>query len=177
MRLFVGLQPSPAFRDGLAMLQERLREAGVTGKYLDPSNLHMTLAFIGEWPENVTDLLPIVEKPFPITLSHVGIFEEADVMWAGVETSKELDFLAQRVRHCLSDTDIPFDRKAFKPHITLMRKPSIPVNATISEIKIPAATMLVEDVCLYRSDRGKNGMVYTIIGSSKERSVEGEDEL
>jgi len=72
---------------------------------------------------------------------------------------------------------IPFDRKAFKPHITLMRKPSIPVNATISEIKIPAATMLVEDVCLYRSDRGKNGMVYTIIGSSKERSVEGEDEL
>ena len=32
----------------LAVLQDRLRCAGITGRYLDPSNLHMTLAFIGE---------------------------------------------------------------------------------------------------------------------------------
>lgn len=170
MRLFVGIQPSLEFRNALSMLQNRLRECGVTGRYLDPDNLHMTLAFIGEWPEDVTDLLPIVEKPFPITLSHIGIFEEADVMWAGVECSEELDFLAKRVRHCLSEADVPFDRKAFKPHITLLRKPSVPGNTTISEIEVPLITMLVDDVCLYRSDRGKTGMVYTVIGSSGERS-------
>lgn len=80
MRMFVGLQPSQEFREALALVQDRLRASSVTGRYLDPSNLHMTLAFIGEWPENVSELLPVVDKPFPITLSHIGIFEEADVL-------------------------------------------------------------------------------------------------
>ena len=64
MRLFVGLRPSDEFRSALSLLQERLRAAGVTGQFLDPSNLHMTLAFIGEWPEEVTEVLPGVEDPF-----------------------------------------------------------------------------------------------------------------
>lgn len=165
MRMFVGLQPSQEFREALALVQDRLRASSVTGRYLDPSNLHMTLAFIGEWPENVSELLPVVDKPFPITLSHIGIFEEADVLWAGVQPSEELRNLAKRVRHILADEGIPFDRKIFNPHITLMRKPSIPGNIVLSDIEIPAATMLIDKVCLYRSDRVKNGMVYSIIGS------------
>jgi len=167
MRLFVGLQPSQEFREALSMVQDRLYANGVTGRYLDPSNLHMTLAFIGEWPEDVTELLPVIEKPFTITLSHIGVFEEADVLWAGVQPTAELNNLAKRVRHILADEGVPFDRKAFNPHITLMRKPSIPSQTVLSDIKIPAVPMTVHEVCLYRSDRGKSGMVYTVIGSSR----------
>lgn len=47
MRLFIGLQPSQQFREALSLVQDSLRANGVTGRYLDPSNLHMTLAFIG----------------------------------------------------------------------------------------------------------------------------------
>ena len=47
MRLFAALEPTPDFRNALAALQSRLREAGVTGRYLDSANLHLTLAFIG----------------------------------------------------------------------------------------------------------------------------------
>ena len=61
---------------------------------------------------------------------------------------------------------IPFDPKRFNPHITLARKPSVPAGVIVSEIEIPQTVMTVEEVCLYRSDRGKNGMVYTVIGSS-----------
>ncbi len=167
MRLFVGLQPSPEFREALTRVQDRLRTVGATGRYLDPSNLHMTLAFIGEWPDDVTELLPTVKKPFPITLSHIGIFDEADVLWVGVKPSDALNSLAKRVRHDLADAGVPFDRKAFNPHITLMRKPSIPAQTMLADIEIPSATMMVDDVCLYRSDRGKNGMTYTVIGSSQ----------
>ena len=166
MRLFVGLKPSDEFRSALSLLQDRLRAAGVTGQYLDPSNLHMTLAFIGEWPEDVTEELPEVEKPFPLVLSHIGFFPEAKVMWAGVEKSEALERLAGRVRHSLAEAGIPFDPKKFNPHITLVRKPSVPTGVVVSETEIPAAEMAVEEVCLYRSDRGKNGMVYTVIGSS-----------
>ncbi|MBQ6060263.1 MAG: RNA 2',3'-cyclic phosphodiesterase, partial [Clostridia bacterium] len=101
MRLFTAIQPSPGFRAALEDLQQRLREAGVTGKYREADGLHLTLAFIGEWPEDITELLPVVRKPFSVTLSHLGIFPEANVLWAGVDPCEELDLLAKQVRHRL----------------------------------------------------------------------------
>ncbi len=171
MRLFVGLRPSEAFRRALSELQAQLQDAGIAAKYLDPSNLHMTLAFIGEWPENVTGILPSVKKPFSLTLSHVGLFREARVIWAGVEASEPLNQLAECVRSSLSAADVPFDPKPFVPHITLGRKPIVPVAFDLSEIIIPTAEMTVSDVFLYRSDRGENGMVYSVIGSALEKGV------
>lgn len=166
MRLFVAVEPSPGFLAALTDLQERLREAGVAGKFRDPSGLHLTLAFIGEWPEDVAGILPVVRKPFSITLSHLGIFPEANVLWAGIRPCEELEHLAGQVRRNLANEGIPFDRKRFNPHITLARKPFVPERVILSEIGVPAVSMIVDDVCLYRSDRGKNGMVYTVIGKS-----------
>ena len=169
MRLFVGLRPSVAFRRALSELQARLQDAGIAARYLDPSNLHMTLAFIGEWPENVAGILPSVEQPFSLTLSHVGLFREAKVIWAGVEESEPLNQLADSVRNNLSAAGVPFDPKPFVPHITLGRKPVVPAAFDWSEIVIPAAEMTVSDVFLYRSDHGENGMVYSVIGSASEK--------
>jgi 2'-5' RNA ligase len=163
MRLFVGLRPSEAFRSALSELQSGLQDAGIAASYLDPSNFHMTLAFIGEWPENVTDILPSVEQPFSLTLSHIGLFREAKVIWAGVEASEPLNDLAARVRSHLSAAGILFDPKPFVPHITLGRKPVVPAAFDLSDIRIPAAKMTVSDVFLYRSDRGENGMVYSVL--------------
>ncbi len=164
MRIFVALQPAPAFRDALALLQDRLRAAGVTGRYLTPSNLHLTLAFIGMWPEDISGLLPCEEQPFPITLSRLGVFSNAKVLWAGAEPSEALDRLARRVRQALADAGIPFDPQEFNPHITLVRKPEFPESLTLPAIEVPRATMQVREVCLYRSDHGEQGMEYTVIG-------------
>ena len=166
MRLFAAIQPSDDFRNALSALQDRLRDAGVTGRFQEPSNLHLTLAFIGEWPDNISELLPAVQKPFPITLSHLGVFPEARVLWAGVEPSEELDDLAKRVKHNLTEAGIPFDPKSFNPHITLIRKPVVPQDIDLSGIAVPPASMEVHEVCLYRSDHKKDGMVYTVIGNS-----------
>ena len=166
MRLFAAIRPSPGFRAALTDLQERLRAAGITGRYREPDGLHLTLAFIGDWPDDVTELLPAVQKPFSLTLSHLGIFPEANVLWAGVAPSEELESLAGRVRHNLANEGIPFDRMRFCPHITLARKPFVPESVALSEIRVPAVSMIVDEVCLYRSDRGKNGMIYTVIGSA-----------
>ena len=173
MRLFVALQPSPYFLSALAETQDRLRSAGVEGRYLAPENLHMTLAFIGEWPEDVTAQLPSVEKPFPLVLSHLGTFPEADVLWAGVQASEELYALAGKARAMLAAAGIPFDTKRFTPHITLARKPSVPKGIILSELAIPAAEMTVNEVCLYRSERGRNGMAYTVIARSRNEYGEG----
>ncbi len=167
MRRFVGLRPSEEFRGALAAVQARLQAAGVAARYLDPSNLHMTLAFIGEWPENIAAILPPVEEPFSLRLSHVGLFREAKVIWAGVEASAPLDRLAQRVRDSLTAAGIPFDPKPFVPHITLGRKPLVPEGFDPGGMAVPPAAMGVEKVFLYRSDRGEQGIVYTVIGEAR----------
>ena len=169
MRLFAALWPSEDFRAALSVLQSRLRSAGITAGYLEPSNLHLTLAFIGEWPENVAGVLPEVEVPFSITLARPGVFPKAKVIWAGVEESAALNDLTERVRRSLSAAGIPFDPKPFIPHITLGRKPVVPDGFDFSEIVVPPAVMTVRDVFLYRSDRGENGMVYSVIGSASGR--------
>ena len=167
MRIFAALQPTPAFLDALASVQDHLRAAGVTGRYLTPAHLHLTLAFIGMWPEDITGLLPSVQHPFPIMLSHLGIFPKAKVLWAGVEPSEPLSSLACQVRQALTEAGIPFDRQAFNPHITLVRKPILPDSLILSDFPVPQAAMIVKDVCLYRSDHRENGMEYTVIGRSK----------
>ena len=166
MRLFAAIKPEGEFRSALAGLQDRLRRAGVTGRYLEESNLHMTLAFIGEWPEDITGLLPEVKNPFPLTLSHIGLFPGSDVLCAGVEPSEALENTVRRLRHVLADADVPFDRKAFVPHITLVRGVSVPNRADLGAVEVPPVTMTVSGISLYRSDRGKNGMIYTEIGRS-----------
>ena len=172
MRLFVGLRPSGEFRAALSLLQSRLQSAGIAARYLDPSNLHLTLAFIGEWPENVAGMLPAVDHPFSLQLSRVGVFPEAKVIWAGVRESGALNQLAERVRNNLKKSGVPFDPKPFVPHITLGRKPVIPAGLVFSEITVPPVAMTVSDVFLYRSDRKENGMVYSVIGSGSGKPAE-----
>ncbi len=172
MRLFIALEPSPDFREALAGLQDRLRAAGVAARYDAPSNFHLTLAFIGEWTEEVTALLPRVEEPFFLVLSHPGVFPKAKVLWAGVEPSLALDNLARHVRDLLEEAEIPFDRRPFYPHITLARKPLVPEGLDLSRIAVPPAVMTVRNVCLYRSQREESGMAYTVIGRKENEKEE-----
>ena len=168
-RLFIALRPSPAFRDALASLQENLRAAGVTGRWLEPFNLHLTLAFIGERPdpEAVLSLLPPADQGFTMALSHPGLFPKADVLWAGTVPCPELDALAARVRDRLTEGGVRFDPRPFVPHITLARKPKLPEGMDLSLFPVPPAEMTVREVCLYKSERGESGMMYTVIGSTR----------
>ena len=166
MRLFVGVEPTPDFRAALAEVQTRLFAAGAEGRYLPPSNLHMTLAFIGEWPEDVMEILPAIPKPFSITLSGLGVFTGAKVLWAGVRPSPELNGLAAEVRKRLDAAEIPYDRQSFNPHITLIRKPVLPGGEILTSVQAPPVSMTVKEVCLYRSVHEVDGMKYIVIGRS-----------
>ena len=64
----------------------------------------------------------------------------------------------------LSDAGIPFDRKRFSPHITVIRRASYGGKDKYPAVEIPAAGMTVERISLMRSDRGKHGMIYTELG-------------
>ena len=68
--------------------------------------------------------------------------------------------VVRRIRRALAESEIPFDRKRFSPHITLIRKAS----GKMPGIQVQPVTMTVSTISLMRSDRGRNGMIYTELG-------------
>ena len=163
MRLFIAIQFNDEIIEALNDLQEDLRDQGMEGHYSPLENLHLTLAFIGEYgdPEEVMDALEESDfRPLSISLEGVGSF--GDTFWAGISENRALMSYVKRLRKVLSDHGIPFDRKRFNPHITLVRKAVY--NKGLPAVSIYNKEMLVERISLMRSDRGKHGMIYTEVG-------------
>ena len=95
------------------------------GNYTVRENLHITLAFIGDYPDpdEVLEAMDHVElRPFEIEFDGVGRF--GDLFWAGISKNRALEGYTRRLRRELAESGIPFDKKKFNPHITLIRKAS-----------------------------------------------------
>ncbi|MCR5575448.1 MAG: RNA 2',3'-cyclic phosphodiesterase [Oscillospiraceae bacterium] len=158
MRLFIAINLSDEMKDALRDAQNRMYRSGVRGSYTPPENMHLTLAFIGEYPdaEPITDALSAVSfAPFELSLDGMGCF--GNLWWAGIGESAPLTALVRKLRRALAENGIPFDRKRFSPHVTLIRKAS----GKLPAIQLQPASMTVNAGSLMRSDRGRNGMIYT----------------
>ena len=125
MRLFVGLELPEDIRRQLGELRR-----GIPGaRWLDPDQLHMTLAFIGDTDANsacnITDSLFALHPPaFELEISGVGHFgslRRARTVWAGVVTSEPLTRLRKGVVRRLALADVAVERRRFHPHVTLAR--------------------------------------------------------
>ena len=166
MRLFIDLNFDANTVDSLCRLQSLLRDNDVEGNYTKPENLHMTLSFIGEYgnPDDVLDVLEKVSfRYMPLCFSDVYIHREMCLV--SIARNPGLESYVRRLRRALAEKGIPFDRKNFNPHITLVRravlKNGLPENLLKdSGLRTTDADM----VSLFQSTRGKNGMIYTELG-------------
>ena len=162
MRLFIAIQLSDDIRNSLSAVQTYLRDHGVRGNYTKIENLHLTLAFIGEYsdPGSVLEVMRSVPfSPFQMRIEGFGSF--GDLYWCGIGENDTLLSYVKRLRRALAGNDIPFDRKKFSPHITLIRKAEYNRRRGFPGVTVPDVSMQVSGVSLMRSDRTKSGMVYT----------------
>ena len=170
MRLFIAANFDEKIVSALTELQEDLRRNGAEGNFTRPENLHLTLAFIGEYgnPEDVFDIME--EIPFsPVTLQIDGFWHLRELYLLKMAADTELENYVRRLRKALSDHGIPFDRKKFSPHITLIRKVSFRNGSMELSEKLSKIPVGINKVSLMRSDRGKRGMIYTELGSVEGR--------
>ena len=162
MRLFIAIQLSDGIRNSLSAVQTHLRDHGVRGNYTKTENLHLTLAFIGEYsdPDNVLEAIRSVPfTPFPMRIEGFGSF--GDLYWCGIGENDDLLTYVKRLRRALAESGIPFDRKKFSPHVTLIRRAEYDNRRGFPVVAVPDMSMQVSGVSLMRSDRTKSGMVYT----------------
>lgn len=166
MRLFIAIRFDDEVVDALTRFQGVMKKQGVTGRYTPRENMHLTLAFIGEYsdPDAVLEAMEQVEfRPMQICLEGVGWFD--DLFWVGLKENPQLTDYVKKLRHQLAEVGIPFDRKKFSPHITLIRKYACSGGKKSAIPSPPGGSMTATEVSLMRSDRGKNGMIYTEVGS------------
>jgi 2'-5' RNA ligase len=126
VRTFVALWPDEAARDRLCATAQAQKARFPRARPIRCENLHLTLAFIGELDEAraarvaaALEAMPATE--FTWTLDRVGAFDRARVLWAAGPDSPPLTDLAGRVRTLLDELRVPYDRKPFVAHVTLLR--------------------------------------------------------
>ena len=165
MRLFLAIQFDEPMVRALTEFQEKLRAFGVRGRFSPPENLHLTLAFIGEYgePEAVMEAAASVAfRPVCLRLDGVGNF--GNLYWAGLAKDEALSAYVGKLRRALAAREIPYDRKRFFPHVTLVRGAAFHGESAWPQVEPPQGETEARGVSLMRSDRGKHGMIYTEIG-------------
>lgn len=123
-RWFIALRPAPAARRALHAEGERLA-ALRGGRVVPQDRLHLTLAFIGTAPRALAPALcsAVAGLPPPrsLRLDRIGSFD-GRLLWIAPSSLPDwLNAESDAIRGALDRLGVAFDRKAFRPHATLVR--------------------------------------------------------
>ena len=123
-RLFVGLEiPEP-----IAQSLAALRGGVPVARWIDPTDYHLTLRFIGDIDRRIArevedELAEVGREPVPVTLTGIGVFggDKPHTIYASVAPSKPLAELQAESDRCLRRLGLPPEPRKFTPHVTLAR--------------------------------------------------------
>ncbi len=172
MRLFIAACLDDDVRDTLIGVQNGLKKQKLKARYTKPENLHMTVAFIGDYgnPDAVLDALETVRFT-SLETTFEGLQVHRDMIFARLIETPQIVTTVKRVRRALADAGIPFDKKRFLAHITLARGVEIPVRTDPASSPFISADLpkdmrvRISKIALFKSEFTKNGMLYTELGS------------
>lgn len=172
MRLFFGLSLPDAVHQAVCGRAAACRKA-IEGRYVREENYHMTLAFLGDVPENrINDAAEILRRcvsgmPAPrLTLGETSYFGRAAnaILIVRVTSEPSLDSLHGALVQALEKAGLPFDPGPFSPHITLAR------HARAEGLSLPsgpAISFVPDKAHLYLSARNAEDILtYTPIASA-----------
>ena len=168
VRLFVALGLPEGIRLRLASLA-----AGIDGaRWVLPENLHITLRFIGEVPEDriadVADALGAIRMPALTVIlrgtGHFGSGKKARAVWVGVEKTEDLAALQARIERAVTGGGFDPERRKFTPHVTIGRLRQARADHVRSWLEANAAfeqaPFEAERFVLFESRLGRSGPSY-----------------
>ncbi len=179
MRCFIAMElDSPPVRSFV----KELSNVDAALRVVDSENLHLTLKFLGEVPENlVDDILEAMHSSlsefssFDVSLYGTGVFPSMSymrVVWVGFDENRECLIEMQKV---LDSTLMPLGfapDKRFYPHLTIARVKSRKGEAQLKEFVLENkdrsfGNTVVDSVHLKKSVLTPKGPVYSTIKEVK----------
>jgi 2'-5' RNA ligase len=187
LRVFIAVDiDEPGLVSRLTRIIDALTATGVPMKPVEPENLHITLRFIGEVPEDLVEEIKreVIGKlefnEFDLELKGLGAFPglyRPRVVWVGVsEGSKQLKVIHDLIEESLRRLGIPPEKgaKEFVPHLTLARvKGSRNIQALTKLIldyqDYVVGRMRVRSVRLKKSTLTRRGPIYETLAEARAR--------
>ena len=177
MRLFVAVQLAAELQKKIAAFigQNAPNAHGV--KWIDSSQAHFTLFFLGEQPERlVRDLDPFFktiaakQQSFALSLGQGGVFpswKAPRVLWLGVDQGQEhLGRLAAAITEACVRCGLPKPDRPFAPHLTVGRvKTPSPTLNRAALMQGVTGEMVVDSFTLYASILRPQGPLYREIAT------------
>lgn len=175
IRAFVALRLSAEVESAISELAGRLRELRSGIRWVRPSNLHLTLRFLGDEVEH--NLLQALDKilnevavqtsPFVLNARSTGAFPNLDrprTIWIGL-VSQQLILLAQQVENAAVEAGFMPEGRPYTPHLTIGRVRDLRgwprIRRVLRESSIQDfGSSLSSEMTLYRSILGGEGPHY-----------------
>lgn len=172
MRLFIALPFAEEFKGELIRVQNKMRQNGVRGNFSRSENLHVTVAFLGEVDDPEPALKTLQSVPLPdLTLKSGRLGNFGELLWVGLQKNLVLEQYVKDVRAALDKAGVDYDRKKFRPHITLVRRADWPYSMQVEDLAdTPRCSMNVERVVLMKSERLNGKLTYTPVGEVKTKT-------
>jgi 2'-5' RNA ligase len=147
--------------------------------WVDPANIHLTLAFLGDTAEERIKVAGIAVSrnctgfgEFSFRLCGTGVFKnfrDPRVIWAGIEESEKLISLNNNIVTGLKDAGFKIEDRPFKPHITIGRikfiKDPDQIRSALEKYRdTDFQKVTVREVILFESILKPSGPVYKPVG-------------
>jgi 2'-5' RNA ligase len=176
MRLFLAIELSDETRRHLAGVQEHLRGLLRNVSWTKPENLHLTLKFLDEVPDDqvkaVCDALSAIPPvgPFPLAADGLTCFPPhgaARIITAGMQTPPPLQELVNHIEATCKPLGFPLEGRAYRAHVTLARARTPlppPLRQAMEQAAHslwPGPETLVEEFILMQSQLKREGAIYT----------------
>jgi len=165
MRLFFALWPQSAMRIALHRIASAQKNS-CGGRVMREDSIHLTLLFLGETPQarlpQLIEAASSIQLPqFDLRLDSVRGWRHNAIIYAAPSNVPELLLeLVDQLRTHVEEAGFIFDKKAFVPHVTLLRK----VERLQYQPSILPLHWAVEEFVLVHSIPTDKGMQYQIIG-------------
>ncbi len=172
MRLFIGIQLNPEWKECLETIQQEIKDISSKGNFTAKENFHLTIRFLGEVEEQKVKLLKEqlhgqLSKcsTFDIETTGLGFFTKKRGMipWIGIKQNKLLQGVYNTVQDCLNQVDIPEEGSPYIPHLTLGRtirldeEKFLELKASIS----PVLFQKVTNLTIFKSYQVNGRLAYT----------------
>lgn len=165
---------------GIEKFLEPFREIASPVRWVKPKNIHLTLKFIGDVPdEKYKKIEAALNEPF--TEQDVGTFDviltgcgkfgkgsSLSIFWIGIDPNQPLAGLYHTIENRLAKIGVPKEDRPFNPHITVGRNKRnfnfIPFFDLIDRHRDQRiARFPVTGFQLFKSKLTPDGPIYTIL--------------
>lgn len=179
-RLFIAVKAEPE-GDLLRMFSSLKSLLGKESiRWVDQSNIHLTLAFLGDTEEKLIGSLQLMLEEkcsgfgvFDFALAGAGVFKsfsDPRVIWVGIRSPEKLTLLYKTIAEGLKNIGFEIDERQFRPHLTLGRVKSCRDTENLKSVlekyrDQQFQIIQVNEVILFESILKQTGPLYKALGN------------